>query len=47
MCRSAKVSKRVDRKTARSKGFAFIEFEEKEVAKVAADAMQGYMMFGK
>eukprot|EP00330_Aristerostoma_sp_ATCC50986_P004810 CAMPEP_0114596214 /NCGR_PEP_ID=MMETSP0125-20121206/18180_1 /TAXON_ID=485358 ORGANISM="Aristerostoma sp., Strain ATCC 50986" /NCGR_SAMPLE_ID=MMETSP0125 /ASSEMBLY_ACC=CAM_ASM_000245 /LENGTH=71 /DNA_ID=CAMNT_0001798913 /DNA_START=71 /DNA_END=282 /DNA_ORIENTATION=- len=35
------------RKTARSKGFAFIEFKHKEVAKIAADSMNGYMMYGK
>lgn len=28
-------------------GFAFIEFKYKDVAKVAADAMNGYMFYGK
>lgn len=31
-------------KTNRSKGYAFIEFEDHEVAKVASESMQGYMM---
>lgn len=28
-------------------GYAFIEFKYKEVAKVAADSMNGYMFYGK
>ncbi|KAI0565951.1 RNA recognition motif [Gracilaria domingensis] len=31
-------------KTARSRGYAFIEFAHKEVAQIAADAMDGYLM---
>ena len=31
-------------KTNRSKGYAFIEFENYEVAKIASESMQGYMM---
>ena len=34
-------------KTARSRGYAFVEFVDKEVAKIAADTMNGYIMFGK
>lgn len=35
------------RKTARSKGFAFIQFELPEVAAIAAKAMNGHMVLGK
>ena len=45
-----KVSKlRVARskKSARTKGYAFLEFEQKEVAEIAVKTMQGYLMFGK
>jgi len=28
-------------------GYAFIEFKFKEVAKIAADSMNGYMFYGK
>ncbi|EAS03627.1 RNA recognition motif protein (macronuclear) [Tetrahymena thermophila SB210] len=35
------------RKTARSKGFAFIQFEQPEVAAIAAKAMNGHMVLGK
>lgn len=28
-------------------GYAFIEFKDKEVAKIAAENMNGYMIFGK
>jgi RNA recognition motif-containing protein len=28
-------------------GFAFVEFKYKDVAKVAAEAMNGYMFYGK
>lgn len=34
------------KKTARSKGYGFIEFGDEEVAKIAAEAMNGYMMYG-
>jgi len=33
--------------TARSKGYAFLEFESKAVAEIAVKTMDGYMMFGK
>ena len=33
--------------TARSRGFAFVEFKFKEVAKIASDSMNGYMLYGK
>ena len=35
------------KKTGRSKGYMFILFEDKEVAEVAAQTMNDYMMFGK
>ncbi|XP_030371195.1 MKI67 FHA domain-interacting nucleolar phosphoprotein [Scaptodrosophila lebanonensis] len=35
------------RRTGGSKGFAFVEFEYPEVAKVAADTMDNYLMFQK
>ena len=35
------------KKTARSKGYAFLEFESKAVAEIAVKTMDGYMMFGK
>merc|ERR1740121_998937 len=35
------------KKTARSKGYGWIEFEEEEVAKIAAETMDGYLMFGR
>lgn len=31
-------------KTARSRGYAFVEFADKQVAQIAADAMDGYLM---
>jgi len=31
--------------SARSKGYAFVEFANREVAGIAAEAMDGYMMF--
>ena len=34
-------------KTARSKGYAFVEFAVKEVANIAAQAINGYLMYGK
>jgi len=33
--------------SGRSKGFAFVEFKYKEVAKIAADSMNNYLMFDK
>ena len=35
------------KKTARSKGYAFLEFQDKTVASIAAQTMDGYLMFGK
>lgn len=35
------------KRTARSKGYAFVEFEEEAVAKIVAQTMNGYLMFGK
>lgn len=35
------------RKTARSKGYAFIQFKYAEVADVVADTMNGYLLLGK
>ena len=35
------------KKTGRSKGYSFIEFDEKNVAKVAAETMHGFLLFGK
>eukprot|EP00871_Galdieria_phlegrea_P000317 jgi/Galph1/1286/GphlegSOOS_G6006.1 len=34
-------------KTFRSKGYAFVEFKSDEVARIAAQAMDGYFMFKK
>ena len=34
-------------KTARSRGYAFLEFAERKVAEIAAKAMNDYMMFGR
>ena len=34
------------KKTARSKGYAFLEFKDAEVAKIAAESMNGYLMYG-
>jgi RNA recognition motif-containing protein len=28
-------------------GFAFVEFKDKDVAKIAADNMNGYMLYGR
>jgi len=33
------------KKTGKSKGYAFIEFEFEEVAKIAAESMDGYLMY--
>jgi len=35
------------KKTGRSRGFAFVEFKYLEVAKIAADTMNNYLMFDK
>ena len=35
------------KKTARSKGYGFLEFKDKEVGEIAVNTMNGYMMFGK
>merc|ERR1719506_1665379 len=35
------------KKNAHSKGYAFIEFEEEDVAKIVADTMSNYMLFGR
>lgn len=34
------------KRTAASKGYAFLKFQHAEVARIAAEAMNGYMMFG-
>jgi nucleolar protein 15 len=34
------------KRTARSRGFGFVEFLDKEVAEIAVKSMNGYMMFG-
>jgi len=34
-----------NKRTGRSKGYAFVKFEHPEVAKIAAEAMDGYHMF--
>jgi nucleolar protein 15 len=34
-------------KTGGSKGYAFVEFEDKEVAEIVADTMNNYLMFNK
>lgn len=36
-----------NKKTGKSKHYAFLEFQSAEVAKVVADAMDGYMFFGQ
>lgn len=35
------------KKTARSKGYAFVEFKEADVARIAAKSMNGYLMYGR
>jgi nucleolar protein 15 len=35
------------KKTGRSKGYSFVEFEEKEPARIAANTMHGFLLFGK
>ena len=33
--------------TARSRGYGFIEFDDKAVAEIAAKTMNGYIIFGR
>ena len=35
------------KKTARSRGYAFLEFAERKVAEIAAKAMNNYLLFGR
>ena len=35
------------KKTARSKGYAYIEFADEDVARIVADTMNGYLMLGR
>jgi nucleolar protein 15 len=35
------------KKSTKSKGYAYLQFQHSEVAKIAAEAMNGYMMFGQ
>ena len=35
------------KKTGRSRGYAFLEFQDKEVSEIAVSTMDNYMMFGK
>jgi nucleolar protein 15 len=35
------------KRTGRCKGYAFLQFQHAEVAAIAAEAMNGYMMFGQ
>ena len=35
------------KKTARSRGYAFLEFKDKEVAEIAVKTMDKYIIFGK
>lgn len=35
------------KKTGRSKGYAFLEFLDKEIATIAVQTMNGYLMFGR
>lgn len=36
-----------NRKTGKSRGYAFIEFQEKEVADIVAESMNNYLMYGR
>lgn len=36
-----------NKKTAKSKGYAFVEFQFPEVAQIASDTMNGYLMLGQ
>ena len=35
------------RKTARSKGYGFVQFKYAEVANIVSEAMNGYLLLGK
>ena len=35
------------KKTARSKGYAFVQFRYPEVAQIVSDTMNGYLLLGK
>lgn len=35
------------KKSGRSRGYAFIEFEDKEVAQIVAETMNDYLMYGR
>lgn len=35
------------KKSGRSKGYAFVEFEDKEVAEIVAETMNDYLMYGR
>lgn len=35
------------KRTTKSKGYGYVQFQLAEVARIAADAMNGYMMFGQ
>jgi nucleolar protein 15 len=35
------------KRTGNSKGYAYIEFEEPEVAKIVAETMNNYLMYGR
>lgn len=35
------------KRTGASKGYAFLQFQHSDVAKIAAESMDGYMMFGQ
>ena len=43
----AKIRLSRSKKTARSKGYAFIQFDDHETAQVAAETMDNYMIFGR
>lgn len=43
--RAVKLSR--SKRSARSRGFAFVQFADEQVARVAADAMDGYLMYGR
>eukprot|EP00892_Ulva_mutabilis_P006766 jgi/Ulvmu1/4461/UM002_0186.1 len=45
--RVTKVRVSRSKRTAASKGYAFLQFQHSEVAEIAAEAMNGYMMFGQ
>jgi nucleolar protein 15 len=43
----SKVKLMRSKKSARSKGYGFVEFKDPEVAKIAAVSMNGYLMYGR